>query len=126
MRELSRSSGAAIERIDDVATVVRCAAGCKALLDPGFHCHRAEANGGFDPGLLMVVSYRPTACHIDSDEGTVTGTNSIIVQPPGASVISTLSLICMRGRRSLRPPATVSSFFFATGYYSSATPSPAM
>jgi hypothetical protein len=79
-----------IARSDDVTTVVRCAVGCKALLDPGFHCHRAEANGGFDPGLLMVVSYRPTACHIDSDEGTVTGTNSIIVQPPGASVISTL------------------------------------
>lgn len=76
-----------IARSDDVTTVVRCAVGSKALLaamlDPGFHRRRAEANGGFDPGLLMAVSYRLTACHIDSDLGTVTGTDSIVVQPPG-------------------------------------------
>jgi hypothetical protein len=59
---------------DDVETVVRCAAVSKplrrAILDPGFHRRlglRAEANGGFDPNLLVAASYRLRARYIRSD-----------------------------------------------------------
>ncbi|CAL4936245.1 unnamed protein product [Urochloa decumbens] len=58
-----------ITRFDDVETVVRCAAICKplrrAILDPDLFPRRlassAAANGGFDPDLLLSVTYWPLA-----------------------------------------------------------------
>ncbi|KAL6637975.1 hypothetical protein ACP70R_025547 [Stipagrostis hirtigluma subsp. patula] len=54
-----------VARTDDAATVLRCAAANKplrgAILGPGFRrllALRAAANGGFDPALLVAVSYQ--------------------------------------------------------------------
>ncbi|KAJ1293372.1 hypothetical protein BS78_01G062900 [Paspalum vaginatum] len=56
-----------VARSDDVATIIRCAAAWKslraAILDPVFYKLlglRVAANGGFDPNLLMAVSFRPS------------------------------------------------------------------
>ncbi|KAG0547366.1 hypothetical protein BDA96_01G073700 [Sorghum bicolor] len=76
---------------DDVTTVVRCAMSSKTLLRAmlAFLGDRAKANGGFDPSLLLAVSYRLAACrHINSNEGTVISrrtddVDSIVVQPTG-------------------------------------------
>ncbi|KAL6894189.1 hypothetical protein ACP4OV_008287 [Aristida adscensionis] len=54
-----------VARSEDIVTILRCAAASKPLrrgiLDKAFRDRlalRAEANGGFDPALLVAVSYR--------------------------------------------------------------------
>ncbi|KAL6637972.1 hypothetical protein ACP70R_025544 [Stipagrostis hirtigluma subsp. patula] len=72
-----------VARSDDAATVVRCAAASKplrrAVLEPAFRrrlaARRAAANGGgFDPALLLAVSYR-------LDEHGDGGEDRIVVEP---------------------------------------------
>ncbi|OEL13807.1 Zinc finger CCCH domain-containing protein 22 [Dichanthelium oligosanthes] len=79
-----------IVRCNDVATIIRCAATDRALrraiLDPDFHHRlrlRAAANGGFDPDLLVAVSFRLRACH-----GVIEAFHSeaLIVQPAGSHI----------------------------------------
>jgi hypothetical protein len=75
-----------IARCDsDAKTVVRCGLVCKdvrtAMLGPGFHA-RLGRRGGFDPGLLVAVSYRLSGCYRNI-EGTVIRNDPIVVQPPG-------------------------------------------
>ncbi|KAL6636830.1 hypothetical protein ACP70R_024402 [Stipagrostis hirtigluma subsp. patula] len=84
-----RSPVEIIARSDDVAAVLRCAAASKllrgAILDPGFRRRlalRAAANGGFDPALLVAVSYRlGTAVRRDTAAATVTNDVVVQVQP---------------------------------------------
>ncbi|KAL6893981.1 hypothetical protein ACP4OV_008079 [Aristida adscensionis] len=82
-----------VARSGDAATVLRCAAACKplrrAILDEAFRDRlalRAAANGGFDPALLVAVSYRLTGKTGDT-EGVyplIGGTESVHVSawPP--------------------------------------------
>ncbi|KAL6636831.1 hypothetical protein ACP70R_024403 [Stipagrostis hirtigluma subsp. patula] len=120
-----------IARSDDVATVVRCAAASKllrgAILDPGFHRRlalRAGANGGFDPALLVAVSYLFQTAAVRRDTAV---SDHATVQPPWGLL---QSFQLASARDGLKSSAGIGDH--ASGVnkpeprYASATPSPAM